>query len=136
MEEATRERVRECLDEARRELNFVKQHPYYCCDACGPGGAHTFHACHQAAIKAIRGFLLFHNHEPEETIDLRPLAAADESGFEPLMDIIRALERCGSQSQCLPHGSEPIRSEVEEIVRLTEQLFAFVVSRLPEDVLR
>lgn len=135
MERGTRERVRACLNEARLELNFAKQHPDYCCDACGPGGAHTFHACHKAAIKTISGFLLFHNHEPEQTLDLIRLAAANESGLESCMDVIVALTRCGRQSWALPHGSEPIRSEVDEAVRLTEQLLAFVASRLPEDVL-
>src|SRR5215510_6285844 len=65
MDNATRERVRAHLIKARRELEFAKQHPSCSCDVCGPYG-HTFYACHKAAEKAIRGFLCFYGHEPEE----------------------------------------------------------------------
>src|SRR5262244_1479789 len=101
MENATRERVRTYLIEARGDLGFAEQHPDISCDVCGPGGEHTFLACCQAAAKAIKGFLLFHNHDPEEKYPLERydlerlviLAAADDSSFEGCMNVAVALTR-------------------------------------------
>jgi HEPN domain-containing protein len=119
---------------ARRELVFAKQHRDINCDVCGPNEEHTFYACHKAAEEAIKAFLCFHYHEPEETQDpkrfaethdlkhLVTLAAADLSTFESCMDAAIALTRGGSPNR------EPSRSELDDALRLTEQLVSFVES--------
>jgi hypothetical protein len=148
MEDATPERVRAYLNEARDNLDFVKQNPEMCCDVCGPYGHHTFHACRQAAEKAIRAFLCFHQHEPKviydpnrfletlaEAHDLKrlvKLAAADLISFESCTDAAVVLMRCGNLSR----DQEPSRSELDEALRLAEQLVSFVVSVLPKDILQ
>ena len=135
---ATREAIRSYFAKARSELGFVRQFPDCCCDVCGPGGAHTFHACHMAATRALKGLLLFHNHEPKETYDLKRLvtqAAAEIGGLDPCVDIVDALMRCDARSADLPRGSMPVREDLDEALRLAEELVKLVASRLPEDVL-
>jgi len=128
------------MTKARRELEFAKQHPSCSCDVCGPYG-HTFYACHEAAEKAIRAFLCFYNHEPEETHDpklflesrdlkrLVTLAAADVSSFDNCMEAAIAV-------MDYSFSREPTGSELDEALRLAEQIVVFVASQLPEDVLR
>jgi len=135
MDDAKRDLIRAWLIKSRNDLDTARQ-----ISLLPEGHLDTaIYHCQQAAEKAMKGFLAFHDHELERTHDLKRLlqiAAGDDKEF---------LQRMGAAITLTPYAtayrypfdgvvSEPDRTEFEEALKLAEELCAFVLSRLPEEV--
>jgi len=119
-----RQRLRECLAQARVELEFARQHPDFCCDVCGPHG-HRFFACSSAAAKAVSGFLAFHHVDAKEIYNLPrlvTLAAGYSKDFDHCSEWATALSAYGAIDREAKEG------ELEEALRLAEQIIGVVES--------
>ena len=95
--------------------------------------------CQQAAEKALKGFLAFRDHRLERSHDLErlvDLAAGFEASFRMHEDAAIILTpyatayRYPGESATL----EPSRAEFDEALKLSEEIFSFVVSILPHDL--
>jgi hypothetical protein len=138
MFDAKQKRIQKYLNEARGELRIMREMPNFCCDVCGPYG-HLFLVCYISAVKALKAFLCFHDHETEttdwkrhsESMDLKhlvTLAARYEGGFAAWMPTAAALQKDSG------FDSEPSQSQQEEALRLSGQLIDFAASFLPEEL--
>lgn len=135
MDEAKRELIRAWLIKARNDLDTARQ------VGALPDGhldAAIYH-CQQAAEKALKGVLAFHDHELERTHDLRRLiqvATRYNAAFSQWMDAAIVLTpyatayRYPGESAVL----EPSRAEFEEALNLAADLTAFALSVLPAEV--
>ena len=78
MDDAKRELVRAWLIKARHDLDTARQ-------ISGLPDGHldaAIYHCQQAAEKAVKGFLAFHNHRLERSHDIERLVTL-ASGYEP-----------------------------------------------------
>lgn len=135
MDEAKRELVRAWLIKSRNDLTTARK---IGASPDGPLDTAIYH-CQQAAEKAVKGFLAFHDHRLERSHDVErlvDLAAAYELEFRQYEDAAITLTpyatayRYPGESAAL----EPTRAEFEEALNLADQLFAFAVSLLPKEV--
>lgn len=123
---ARKQRLRECLEQARAELEFARQHSDLCCDVCGPHG-HRFFACSSAATKAVAGFLAFHHFDAKEIHNLPrlvTLAAGYAKDFDECKEWATSLSAYGALDREAKDG------ELEEALRLAEQIIGIVESAL------
>lgn len=135
MADAKRELIRAWLTKSRNDLDTARQ------IGALPDGhldAAIYH-CQQAAEKALKGVLAFHDHELERTHDLRRLiqiASRYDAAFGKWMDAAIVLTpyatayRYPGESAVL----EPSRAEFEEALKLAADLTAFALSVLPAEV--
>jgi len=135
MDEALRQLVRVWLIKARNDLDTARQ-----ISALPDGHLDmAIYHCQQAAEKALKGFLAFHDHDLERTHDLKRLvqfAAADDPAFTRWMDAATLLTpyvaayRYPGESAAL----EPDRAEFDEALSTAGEFVQFVLSLLPPDV--
>jgi HEPN domain-containing protein len=104
----------------------------------GPLDTAIYH-CQQAAEKAVKGFLAFHDHRLERSHDVErlvDLATAYEANFKHYEEAAITLTpyatayRYPGESTSL----EPSRAEFEEALKLASELVAFTGSLLPTEV--
>jgi len=135
MDEALCQLVRAWLIKASNDLDTARQ-----ISALPDGHLDTaIYHCQQAAEKALKGFLAYHDHELERTHDLKLLvqsAATDEPSFHGWMDAASLLTpyavayRYPGESALL----EPGRAEFDEALRTAGEFVQFILSLLPQDV--
>lgn len=135
MDDAKRDLVRAWLIKARNDLDTARQ-------ISGLPDGHldaAIYHCQQAAEKAVKGFLAFHDVELARTHDLRRLiqmTSSVDAAFSGWMDAAITLTpyatayRYPGESGTL----EPSRSEFDEALKLAADLVAFVCSSLPAEV--
>jgi len=98
-------------------------------------GDAAFH-CQQAAEKALKGFLAWHDAPFRKTHDLAELGQQCVSIDPSLEAICRRAERLTSYSWIFryPGGAEePIRAEAEEALTLAREVYKEILARLPAE---
>ena len=123
--------VRFWLIKARRDFDTARQ------IATLPG-AHLeiamFH-CHRAAERTLKGFLTFHGHSLDPTLNLPALVAAArqyEPGFAGWDDAALILHPCGADDHPVVH--EASREAFLRALDAASQFVAFVPMLLPREV--
>jgi HEPN domain-containing protein len=135
MDEAKRELVRSWLTKARNDLDTARQ-------ISGLPDGHldtAIYHCQQAAEKAVKGFLAFHDHRLERTHDIEHLVelatqyestfASRASAAATLTPYVAAYRYPGEAPTV-----EPSRPEFDEALRLADEVVKFALHLLPKDV--
>lgn len=94
--------------------------------------------CQQAAEKVLKGFLAFHNQPIEKTHDLRLLVAQAntvEPQFTLWQDVADLLTPYATAYRYPGDVMEPDWAEFDQALQAATQLYHFVLSQLPTDVL-
>lgn len=135
MDDAKRELVRAWLIKARNDLTTARQ---VSARPDGPLDTAIYH-CQQAAEKAVKGFLAFHDHRLERSHDVEwlvDLASSYESSFKDCEDAAIHLTPYATAYRYPGESStlEPSRAEFEEALKLAGNLVAFTCSLLPPEV--
>jgi HEPN domain-containing protein len=135
MDDAKRELVQAWLIKARNDLTTARQVGAM---QGGPLDTAIYH-CQQAAEKAVKGLLAFHDHRLERSHDVERLVELAET-YEPAFvrweDAAITLTpyatayRYPGESTTL----EPSRGEFDEALKLASDLVSFVLSLLPKEV--
>ncbi len=136
MDDAKRELVRVWLLKARNDLETARQISNL------PDGhldAAIYH-CQQAAEKAVKGFLAFHDHRLERTHDVERLvglAATREAGFANWINVASLLTPYATAYRYPGEAGilEPGREEFGDALASATELVAYVRSILPPEVL-
>ena len=133
MDEATRELTRTWFVKARADLGAARKL------ASGPEAyldAAIYH-CQQAAEKALKGFLTSQGQRIEKVHNL-PLLIAQAMSFEPRFSAwLDAGERLTPYATLFRYPGDVLEPEAGEFVRAltdAEQMFAFVLNLLPQEV--
>jgi HEPN domain-containing protein len=135
MDEAKQELVRAWLIKSRNDLTTARQIGAL---PDGPLDTAIYH-CQQAAEKAVKGFLAFHDHRLERSHDVERLVALSavyDASFLNWEDAAITLTpyatayRYPGESATL----QPGRVEFDEALQLATNLVAFVRSLLPAEV--
>jgi HEPN domain-containing protein len=90
--------------------------------------------CQQAAEKAVKGFLAFHNQPPVRTHDIELLlSVADpiETGFATWSDAAERLTQFATLYRYPGDVMEPDQAEFDQALQDAEGLFQFVLTVLP-----
>ncbi len=93
--------------------------------------------CQQAAEKATKGFLVFHDQRFEKTHDIRllvTLAELFEPKFSTWFDVAERLTPYATAFRYPDEMLEPMREEFDQALESAEGFYQFVLSVLPEDV--
>lgn len=93
--------------------------------------------CQQAAEKAVKGFLVFHNREFPKTHDIRKvivLAEAFEPGFAAWLSAAELLTPYATVFRYTDDILEPSQDEFDQALQSADDLYAFVLSLLPTEV--
>lgn len=93
--------------------------------------------CQQAAEKAVKGFLVFHDQSFERTHDVEVLVALAlryEAGFSAWREAAVRLTPYATEFRYPSSLLEPSRDEFEQAVEAASELYAFILSLLPPDV--
>ena len=133
MSEPLRDEVRQWLRKADHDLGSARKlatgsKPYF--------DTAIYH-CQQAAEKAVKAFLTFHETRFERTHDIEVLvsaAARIEPGFSQYVPTGQMLTPYAAIYRYPADTGEPDQAEFEEALQMSESLFKFVLSALPEDV--
>src|SRR5438132_9214475 len=131
MDDAKRELIRAWIIKARNDLTTAREIGRL---AEGPLDTAIYH-CQQAAEKAVKGFLAFHDHRLERSHDIErlvELAVAYDESFNAWEDAAITLTPYATAYRYPGESSalEPSRAEFEEALKLAEELVTFVLSRL------
>jgi HEPN domain-containing protein len=135
MDQAKRELVRVWLIKARNDLDTASQ-----IGSLPDGHLDTaIYHCQQAAEKAIKGYLAFHDHDLQRTHDLRRLiqvASGRDTAFSNWMDTAIILTPYATAYRYPGESStlEPGRPEFDEALKLASDFLAFVCSLLPTEL--
>jgi HEPN domain-containing protein len=120
---------------ARRDLDTAQQL------AALPGGHldMAIYHCQQAAEKAVKGFLAFHDHRLERSHDVErlvELAANYEPRFADWEEAAILLTPYATEYRYPGESAqlEPSRIEFEDALKATSDFVSFVLSELPSDV--
>ena len=98
--------------------------------------AALFH-CQQAAEKALKGFLTWHDRPFEKTHDLREvgsLCAELDSSLEPLLKTAAALTQYAWKFRYPGGVPEPMPEEAQQSLALARQVLDAILERLPAEV--
>lgn len=93
--------------------------------------------CQQAAEKAVKGFLVFHDQRFEKVHDVRLLieiAAMLESSLSPWLDTGERLTPYATAFRYPGEILEPDREEFDQAFEDAESLYNFILSLLPAEV--
>lgn len=93
--------------------------------------------CQQAAEKAVKGFLVFHNLEFPKTHDIRKvvvLAEAVEPGFAAWLSAAELLTPYATAFRYTDDILDPSQDEFDQALQSASDLYTFVLSLLPIDV--
>jgi HEPN domain-containing protein len=133
MDEAKRALVQSWLIKAQRDLIAARKlsadpDPYL--------DSAIYH-CQQAAEKAVKGFLVFHDQRFEKTHDIQvliSLAMPFEAGFSLWLDAGERLTPYATVFRYPGDILEPDREEFEQALKAADGLYTFVLSLLPKEV--
>ena len=133
MDEAKQQLVQSWLIKAQRDLDTARKlsadpDPYL--------DTAIYH-CQQAAEKAIKGFLVFHDQRFEKTHDLETLislAIPFGAGFSSWLDAGERLTPYAAAFRYPGEILEPDQVEFDQALQAAEGLYAFVLSLLPRIV--
>ncbi|MBM4045352.1 MAG: HEPN domain-containing protein [Planctomycetes bacterium] len=98
-------------------------------------GSAIYH-CQQAAEKAVKGFLVYHDEAFEKTHDIESLitlAVRHERAFELWRATGDGLTRYATIHRYPAVIEPPEREEFEEAFKAAEGIYAFALSRLPTE---
>ncbi|MDQ2787887.1 MAG: HEPN domain-containing protein [Chloroflexota bacterium] len=90
--------------------------------------------CQQAAEKAVKGFLVFHNRDFPKTHDIRKVVAlveAVESRFASWLDATELLTPYATAFRYTDELIEPNQDESDHPLKSADDLYTFVFSLLP-----
>ena len=93
--------------------------------------------CQQAAEKALKGFLTWHDQPLRKTHELRALVQACEAvdpGFRALRPASEVLTPYLSEFRYPDGDDEPTPDAVDDALRLARQVLDFVLARVPPTV--
>jgi HEPN domain-containing protein len=133
MDEAKRQLVQSWLIKAQHDLATARKlaadpDPYL--------DTAIYH-CQQAAEKAVKGFLVFHDEEFEKTHNLPLLvtqATAKEAGFSERLDAAERLTPYATAFRYPGEVMEPEQEEFGKALQAAEEITGFVLSLLPKEV--
>lgn len=94
----------------------------------------AFHA-QQVAEKALKAFLVWHDHPFTKTHDLAVLArdcATVEPGLDPLRNRVAPLTEYAWKYR-YPLGAEPTVQEAQEALEAAREAYEAILDRLPEE---
>jgi len=133
--EAKHSLVNSWLVKARRDLASARKL------ASGPEAYldTAIYHCHQAAEKAIKGWLVFHDQRFEKTHDLRLLVTRAASIEARFSDWLEAAEFLNPYATVYRYPGEPLSPEAEEFnkaLEIASNFYDFVLSLLPEGKFR
>ena len=134
MNEAKRQLVQTWLTKALHDLASAR----VLAAASPPLLDTAIYHCQQAAEKAVKGFLVLHDHEFERVHDVEVLiqsAVPYEGGFSSWVDEGRLLTPYARVFRYPGSTAEPSREQFDQAMSDAEGLYSFVISLLPEDVL-
>jgi HEPN domain-containing protein len=133
MDEATSELTRTWLVKARADLGSARKL------ASGPDAypdAAIYH-CQQAAEKAVKGFLTFHEQRFEKVHNL-PLLVSQAMKLRPgFSDLLDAAERLTPYATLFRYPGdilEPDPIEFEQALTDAEQFYVYILETLPQEV--
>jgi len=133
MSAAKNELVKSWLTKAKRDLESAQrlsQEPDPYLDT-------AIYHCQQAAEKAIKGFLVFHDHRFEKTHDievLMQLAIAYNKDFSSWLDAGDTLTPYVAAYRYPGDVIEPSKEEFAEALKLADGIVSFVIKSLPKEV--
>jgi len=135
MDDAKRELVHAWLVKARNDHTTASQIGAL---PDGPLDTAIYH-CQQAAEKAVKGFLAFHDHRLERSHDVErlvELAAAYEPGFARWEDAAITLTPYATAYHYPGESAtlEPSRTEFDQALELATNFVTFVLTLLPAEV--
>lgn len=133
MDEAGRDLVQGWLIKAQRDLATARK----LADAPDPLLDTAIYHCQQAAEKAVKGFLAFHDQTVVKTHDVRFLINQTlliEPGFEDWLDAAECVTPYATAYRYPDEVLEPEPEEFERAKDAATGLVAFVLSVLPEEV--
>ena len=133
MDEAKRQLVQSWLIKAQHDLATARKlaadpEPYL--------DTAIYH-CQQAAEKAVKGFLVFHDEEFEKTHNLPLLvtqATSTEAKFSERLDAAERLTPYATAFRYPGEVMEPDREEFDKALQAAEEFYTFVLSILPKEV--
>ena len=133
MNEAKRQLVQSWLTKAQHDLASARV-----LAASSPPLLDTaIYHCQQAAEKAVKGFLVFHDQEFERVHDIEVLIQAAvpyKAGFSAWVDVGRLLTPYARIFRYPGDITEPSGEQFNQAMSAAEGLYNFVLSLLPEDV--
>lgn len=133
MDEAKRELVQSWLIKAQHDVAAARKL------STGPDpylDTAIYH-CQQAAEKAVKGFLVFHDQEFEKTHNIQfliTLAIPFEAEFSSWLEVAERLTPYAGMFRYPGKRLEPDRAEFEQALQEAESLYDFVLSSLPAEV--
>jgi HEPN domain-containing protein len=133
MDEAKRKLVREWLTIAQHDLASAQK---LACDPDAYFDTALFH-CQQAAEKAVKAFLVFHDQPFEKTHDidrLINLALPIQPGFSSLFDEAELLTQYAVSLRYPDENVEPDREEFNRALAAVNKIFNAVLALLPGEV--
>ncbi|MBI3797473.1 MAG: HEPN domain-containing protein [Deltaproteobacteria bacterium] len=133
MEEAKKELVQIWLTKAQHDLAAARKlsadpDPYL--------DTAIYH-CQQAAEKAVKGFLVFHDQRFDKTHDIEALislAIPFDARFSEWLGVGQRLTPYAAMFRYPGEKLEPDRPEFEQALKESEDLYNFVLSLLPAEV--
>lgn len=93
--------------------------------------------CQQAAEKALKGFLVFHDQRFEKTHDLQVLinlATSADPSVSALLDNGELLTPYATLYRYPGEILEPEIDEFNEAMKASESIYTYVIKKLPEEV--
>jgi HEPN domain-containing protein len=106
-------------------------------EASPPLSADAVFHCQQAAEKALKAFLAWHDEPFRKTHNLEELgrqAAALDSSLGSLVDRAGGLTEYAWKFRYPGEPGEPTREETEQALALAREVYGAILVRLPEDV--
>jgi HEPN domain-containing protein len=133
MDEAQQSLVREWLTKAQHDLAAARKlsggpDPYL--------DVAIYH-CQQAAEKAVKGFLVFHDQEFDKTHNVRllvDLAILVEASFSSWLEVGARLTPYATRFRYPGEILEPEQEEFEQALESATRLYEFILSLLPQTV--
>jgi len=133
MDECKEELVRNWLLKARHDNASARK----LSEGDNPYLDTAIYHCHQAAEKAIKGFLVFHDKRFEKTHDLQVLinmATTIDPSISVLLDNGELLTPYATLYRYPGEILEPEIKEFNEAIKASESIYASVINKLPEKV--
>lgn len=133
MDEAKRDLVKAWLIKAQHDLASARKlsdEPESYLDT-------AIYHCHQAAEKAIKAFLFFHDQRFDKTHDLRPLielAQPLDTRFSSFLNAAVLLTPYASEFRYPGDFLDPTREQFDEALSAADSVWQFVLSVLPAEV--
>ena len=133
MDEGKKELVRNWLLKAQHDNASAKK----LSEGDNPYLDTAIYHCQQAAEKAIKGFLVFHDQRFEKTHDLQVLinlATSADPSVSALLDNGELLTPYATLYRYPGEILEPEIEEFNEAIKASESIYTSIINKLPEEV--